>query len=237
MRAELILIITIMALTSFFSALGMPNARGTMEEPRDTLIGGLGERNIAIFRNNAQISPDSAQTGNATRAQILMAHPRTLSCYWSADLRPLSDNEFEQVNYDGFDEYGNRYRGQAFAIQQFARPLNEGGTRTELYVGVEAGSTNRSQVWRSDYPPKPGSWVQVAEDWFDPSETGNAHIDSSAVFKDWLFMGVCNGGGCQVWYTDGTEEEGNSPYLKWQKAVDCGFGSGHYEGDNLVYDN
>ncbi|HUT02278.1 MAG TPA: hypothetical protein VM163_00090 [bacterium] len=123
----------------------------------------------------------------------------------------------EQVNYDGFETGGNRYRCQAMAIQQFG---------TELYVGVEGSNdtgSNRSEVWRSGYPPSAGSWYQVAEDGF--GDSGNQHIDSAAVFNNKLYMGVCNNAGCQVWCTDGSEETGNAPYLNWTKVAENGFGT------------
>jgi len=150
----------------------------------------------------------------------------------------LGTNHFTQVNYDGFQSGGNRCRSQTFAIQQFTRTLESGETSTELYAGVEAGDENRSQVWRSAYPPGPGSWVQVAHDWFDASETGNQHIDSAAVFDGKLYMGVANDGGCQLWCTDGTEAS-DPPYLNWTKVADQGFGSRHWDEDQQrwVYDN
>ncbi len=186
--------------------------------------------NILTCKPPPNERPMPVHKEEADAADLLMLHPRTLPSPRSDGFQLMGSNEFVQVNYDGFggDQDDRRHRCQTFAIQQFTRSVgNE--TKTELYVGVEAGASNRSQVWRSDYPPAPESWFQVAKDGF--GDQYNQHIDSAAVFKDKfdqtkLYMGVCNEEtGCQVWCTDGSEDTGNEPYLKWTKVAQNGFDS------------
>ncbi|MCD6328265.1 hypothetical protein J7M28_12050, partial [bacterium] len=103
------------------------------------------------------ILPESCKTSQKTYAprscpdsvdKILMLHPRTLTASGTEGPMPLNGtNYFVQTNYDGFSSGGDRHRAQTFAIQQFTRTSDGGEKITELYAGVEAGDTNRSEVW------------------------------------------------------------------------------------------
>ncbi|MBN2208255.1 MAG: hypothetical protein JW759_03035 [Candidatus Coatesbacteria bacterium] len=227
MRLRYAFLAAAILIMSVFSALGLNG----VWDPEASFHGRSGGHSVNLG-GAQQLMPSDASTASmdwtdtdpSSWADLLMLHSETLHSPASHGFQVMDyRNCFTQVNYDGFA--GDKHTSQAMAIQQFTRSLEGGGTQTELYVGVEAGSTNCSQVWRSGYPPTPGSWFQVARDYFAASETGNQHVDSAAVFNGKLYMGVCNNGGCQVWGTDGSEETGNSPYLNWTKVADQGFGN------------
>ena len=235
MRLRYAFLAAAILIMSVFSALGLNGVwdpEASFYGQSGDHSGNLGGDQQLMPSDTSPASMDWTDTDPSSWADLLMLHPQTLPSPGSDGFEPMGTNEFVQVNYDGFQAGvgGNRYRCQTFAIQQFTRNLEGGGTKTELYVGVEAGEQvgedyiNWSQVWRSGYPPVRDSWVQVAEDGFGDSD--NEHIDSAVVFKDKLYMGVCNETtGCQVWRTDGSEETGKSPYLNWTKVADGGFGS------------
>jgi len=160
--------------------------------------------------------------------ELLMLHTMVRDDREVDGILPMNGTDyFAQVNYDGFEAGGDnrRYRCQTMAIQQFTRTLKNSETRTELYVGVEAGEPNQTEVWCSGYPVSPSSWATVAVN--DFGDGHNEHIDAAAVFKDRLCMTTANDYGTQVWCTTGATVSTGSALLHWFKVNQDGFDGDH----------